>query len=150
MATCEYMPSLFNHTIYPGCNIFLHRRSECLLQYFWPALSDNRSLSPFLSIFEWPLKGLVNLKKTFLKLSMIQMTVTRKPKCWKPHLKIPTESKVMQVLKLCKLAYNSHPHYCFEMIFSKCHILCSVISTQLKTAQLSFYMYLSYWIIFSI
>ena len=41
----------------------------------------------------------------------------------------------MQVLKLCKLA-----HYCFEMNFSKCHILCSVISKQSKTAQLSFYM----------
>ena len=39
----------------------------------------------------------------------------------------------MQVLKLCKLAYKPHPHYCFEMIFSKCHILCSVISKQLKT-----------------
>ena len=39
----------------------------------------------------------------------------------------------MQVLKLCKLAY-----YCYEMIFSKCHILCSVISKQLKTAQFSF------------
>ena len=62
----------------------------------------------------------------------------RKPKCCKPHLKIPTESSVIQVLKLCKLAYKPHPHYCFEMIFSKCHILCSGISMQLKTAQISF------------
>ena len=46
----------------------------------------------------------------------------------------------MQVLKLCKLVYKPPPHYCFEMIFSKCHILCNVISKQLKTAQLSFYM----------
>ena len=66
------------------------------------------------------------------------MTVMRKPKCLKPHLKIPTESKVMQVLKLCKLAYKPRPHYCSEMIFSKCHILCSVISEQLKTVQLAF------------
>ena len=55
-----------------------------------------------------------------------------------PHLKFPTESKLMQVLKLCKLAFKPRPHYCLEMIFSKCHILCSVISKQLKTAQLSF------------
>ena len=41
----------------------------------------------------------------------------------------------MQVLKLCKLAYKPRPHYCFEMIFSKCHILCSAISKQLKTAH---------------
>ena len=46
----------------------------------------------------------------------------------------------MQVLKLCKLTYKPCAHYCFEMIFSKCHILCSVISKQLKTAQVSFYM----------
>ena len=46
----------------------------------------------------------------------------------------------MQVLKLCKLAYKPRPHYCFVMIFSKYHILCSVISKQLKTAQLSCYM----------
>ena len=52
----------------------------------------------------------------------------------------------MQVLKLCKLAYKP-PHYCFEMIFSKCHILCSVIFKQLKTAQLSFYMQMMYLII---
>ena len=58
----------------------------------------------------------------------------------KPHLKIPHKSRVMQVLKLCKLVYKPRPHYCFEMIFSKCHILCNVISKQLKTAQLSFYM----------
>ena len=44
----------------------------------------------------------------------------------------------MQVLKLCKLPHKPRPHYCFEMIFSKCHILCSVISKQLKTAELSF------------
>ena len=54
----------------------------------------------------------------------------------------------MQVLKLCKLAYKPRPHYCFEMIFfSKCHISCSVISKQLKTAQLSFYMEMLYFII---
>ena len=53
----------------------------------------------------------------------------------------------MQVLKLCKLLYKPGPHYCFEMIFSKCHILCSVISKQLKTAQLSFYMQMLYFII---
>ena len=35
----------------------------------------------------------------------------------------------------------------FEMIFSKCHILCSVISKQLKTAQLSFYMQMLYFMI---
>ena len=52
----------------------------------------------------------------------------------------------MQVLKLYKLAYKPRPHYCFEMIFSKCHILCSVISKQLKTAQLSFYMQMLYFI----
>ena len=40
----------------------------------------------------------------------------------------------MQVLKLCKLAYKPRPHYCFEMIFSKCHILCSAISKQLKNS----------------
>ena len=43
----------------------------------------------------------------------------------------------MQFLKLCKLAYKPCPHYCFEMLFSKCHILCSAISKQLKTAQLN-------------
>ena len=53
----------------------------------------------------------------------------------------------MQVLKLCKLAYKPRPHYCLEMIFSKCHILCSVISMQSKTAQLSFYMQMLYFII---
>ena len=44
----------------------------------------------------------------------------------------------MQVLKLCKLAYKPHPHYCFEMIFPKCHILCSAISKQLY-ANVVFY-----------
>ena len=53
----------------------------------------------------------------------------------------------MQVIKLCKLAYKPRPHYCFEMIFSKCHILCSVISKQLKTVQFSFYMQMLYFII---
>ena len=53
----------------------------------------------------------------------------------------------MQVLKLCKLAYKPRPHYCFEMIFSKCHILCSVISKQLDKALLSFYMEMLYFII---
>ena len=53
----------------------------------------------------------------------------------------------MQVLKLCKLAYKPRPHYCFEMIFSKCHILYREISEQLKTAQLSFYMQMMYFII---
>ena len=53
----------------------------------------------------------------------------------------------MQVLKLCKLAYKPRPHYCFEMIFLKCHILCSAISKQLKTAQLSYYMQMLYFII---
>ena len=53
----------------------------------------------------------------------------------------------MQVLKLCKLAYKPRPHYCFELIFSKCHILFSAISKQLKTAQLSFYMQKLYLII---
>ena len=53
----------------------------------------------------------------------------------------------MQVLKLCKLAYKPRPHYCFEMIFSICHILCSAISRQLKTAQLSCYMQRLYFII---
>ena len=46
----------------------------------------------------------------------------------------------MQVLKLCKKAYKPRPHYCFEMIFTKCHILNHAISKQLKTALLSFYM----------
>ena len=41
----------------------------------------------------------------------------------------------MQISKLCKLAYKPR-HYCFEMIFSKFNILCSVISKQLKAAQL--------------
>ena len=71
----------------------------------------------------------------------------RKPKCRKPLLKIPTESKVMQVLKLCKLAYKPRSFYSFEMIISKCHILCSAISKQLKTTQLSFYMQMLYFII---
>ena len=53
----------------------------------------------------------------------------------------------MQVLKLCKLAYKPCPYYGFEMIFVKCHILCSAISKQLKTTQLSFYMQLLYFII---
>ena len=53
----------------------------------------------------------------------------------------------MQVLKLCKLAYKPRPHYCFEMIFSKCHILCSAISEQLKTAQFSFCVQMLYFII---
>ena len=43
----------------------------------------------------------------------------------------------MQVLKLCKSAYKPRPHNCFEMIFPKCHILCSAISKQLKTDNLS-------------
>ena len=47
----------------------------------------------------------------------------------------------MQVLKVCKLEYKPRPHYCFKIIFSKCHILCSAISKQLKIAQLGFYMY---------
>ena len=51
----------------------------------------------------------------------------------KTHFKIPNESKVMQVLKLRKLAYKPRPRYCFEMIFSKCHILCVVISKQLNS-----------------
>ena len=46
----------------------------------------------------------------------------------------------MQVLKLCKLAY-----FCFEMIFQ--NVICSVISKQLKTPQLSFYMQMLYFII---
>ena len=53
----------------------------------------------------------------------------------------------MQVIKLCKLAYKPHPHYCFEMIFSKCHILCSAISKQLKTEQLSCYKQMLHFII---
>ena len=53
----------------------------------------------------------------------------------------------MQVLKLCKLAYKPRPLYCFEMIFSKCHILWSVISKLLKTALFSFYMQMLYFII---
>ena len=53
----------------------------------------------------------------------------------------------MQVIKLCKLAYEPRPHYCFGVIFSKCHILCCVVSKQLKTAQLSFYMQMLYFII---
>ena len=56
----------------------------------------------------------------------------------------------MQVLKLCNLAYKPRPHYCFEMIFSKCHILCNAISKQLKTAQLSFYMQMLYFIILNL
>ena len=32
------------------------------------------------------------------------------------------------------------------MIFSKCHILCSEISKQLKTAQFSFYVQMLYFI----
>ena len=50
----------------------------------------------------------------------------------------------MQVLKLCKLTFKPRPHYCFEMIFSKCHILCSAISKQLKTAHVSFCMQMLY------
>ena len=50
----------------------------------------------------------------------------------------------MQVLKLCKLAYKHGPHYCFEMFFSNCHILCSAISKQLKIPQVSFYMQMLY------
>ena len=42
----------------------------------------------------------------------------------------------MQVLKLCKLAYKPRPHYCFMMIFSKCQILCSEISKQLKNSTI--------------
>ena len=53
----------------------------------------------------------------------------------------------MKVLKLSKLAYKPRPLYCFEMIFSKCHILYSAISQQLKTAQLCFYMQMLYFII---
>ena len=53
----------------------------------------------------------------------------------------------MQVLKLCKLAYEPRQHYCYKMIFSQCHILCSVISKQPKTVQLSFYMQMLYFII---
>ena len=53
----------------------------------------------------------------------------------------------MQVLKLCKLAYKRRPHYCFEMIFSKGHILYNVIAKQSKTAQLSLYMQMLYFII---
>ena len=53
----------------------------------------------------------------------------------------------MQVLKLCKLANKPSPHYFFEMIFSKCHISCNAISKHFKTAQLSFYMQMLYFII---
>ena len=42
----------------------------------------------------------------------------------------------MQVLKLCKLAYKPRQHYCFKMIFSKCHILCSAISKQFKNSKI--------------
>ena len=63
------------------------------------------------------------------------MTVMSKPECLKLHRKNPTESKFMRVLKLCKLAFKPRPHYCFKMILSKCQVLCSMISKQLKTAQ---------------
>ena len=53
----------------------------------------------------------------------------------------------MQVLILCKLAYKPRPPYCFEMIFSKCHIACNAISKQFKTAKFSFYMQMLYFII---
>ena len=53
----------------------------------------------------------------------------------------------MQVLKLCKLAYELRPHYCLEMIFSKCPILCSAIPKQLETAQFGLYMQMLYFII---
>ena len=53
----------------------------------------------------------------------------------------------MQVLKVCKLAYKPRPNNCLKMIFSKCYILCSAISKQLKTAQLSCYMQMLYFII---
>ena len=43
----------------------------------------------------------------------------------------------MQVLKLCKLTYKPHPHYCFDMFFLKCHISCSAIFKQLKVASAS-------------
>ena len=76
-------------------------------------------------------KGLVNLQNIFKTLHDLN-DIYEKTKMLKPHLKIPTESKVMQVSKLCKLSYKPRPHYCFEMIFSKCHILCSVISTVIK------------------
>ena len=38
----------------------------------------------------------------------------------------------MQVLKLCKLAYKPRPYYCFEMIFSKCHIFCTAKNNTIK------------------
>ena len=43
--------------------------------------------------------------------------IDEKTKMLKTQSKIPTESKVMQVLKLCKLAYKPRPHYCFMIIF---------------------------------
>ena len=32
--------------------------AECwsIIQYFWPAFSDNRSWEPIFGLFEWPLK----------------------------------------------------------------------------------------------
>ena len=53
----------------------------------------------------------------------------------------------MQVLKLCKLAHKPRPQYCFEMIFSKCHILRSAVPKQLETVQFGFYMQMLYFII---
>ena len=40
-------------------------------------------------------------------------------------IKILTESKAMQVLKLCKLTNQLRPHYCFRRDFSKCCVLCT-------------------------
>ena len=45
----------------------------------------------------------------------------------------------MQVLILCKLAYKLRSYYCFEMIFSKCHIACNGISKHFKQHNSAFF-----------
>ena len=71
----------------------------------------------------WPkcplVKGLVDLQKYFWNSSWFKWQWWESQNAENPHLKIPTVSKVMQVLKLCKWAYKPCPHYCFEMIFFK-------------------------------
>ena len=43
-----------------GSLMKVESNAECspwsILQYFWPALSDNRSWKPIFDLFEWPFK----------------------------------------------------------------------------------------------
>ena len=68
--------------------------SWSILQYFWPALSDNRSWKPIFGLlFEWPLKTgftVLVLFHEYLTLSLLVVTFVV---CWKPLQTVWTQTK---------------------------------------------------------